>query len=199
MNSSSDAYKTIKAASMAEIKEKGSRFIAYAYPIESEDEVKPLLEILKKEHFKAVHHCFAYKIGLDNDTFRANDDGEPSGSAGKPILNVILSKNLTNILIVVVRYFGGTLLGVPGLINAYKSASSDALDEAEIIDKTIDETIKIAFDFAQMNAVMKVMKEFQIKIIEQGYEDNQCTLSYSIRQSLAATVAAKIQKEMDGF
>jgi uncharacterized YigZ family protein len=200
MNSNSvDAFKTIKAASMAELKEKGSRFIAYAYPIESEDEVKPLLEILKKEHFKAVHHCFAYKIGLDNDTFRANDDGEPSGSAGKPILNVILSKNLTNILIVVVRYFGGTLLGVPGLINAYKSASSDALDEAEIIDKTIDETIKIAFDFAQMNAVMKVMKEFQIKIIEQGYEDNQCTLSYSIRQSLAATVAIKIQKEMDGF
>jgi uncharacterized YigZ family protein len=194
-----DAFKTIVEPCFAEYKDKGSRFIAYAYPIEHENEVKPLIDTLKKEHFKAVHHCFAYKIGLENEIFRTNDDGEPSGSAGKPIFNIISSKNLTNVLVIVVRYFGGTLLGVPGLINAYKSATNDALSKAQIIEKTIDEVHKISFDFTQMNGVMKVVKEFQLKIIEQDFEDGQSTLTYSIRKNLAKTVSEKIQKGFDGF
>jgi uncharacterized YigZ family protein len=115
-----DTFKTIRTPAEGIFKDRGSKFLAYAYPIEQENEVKPLVENLKKEHFKAVHHCFAYRLGLDRSNFRVTDDGEPSGTAGKPIFNTLLSQEITNILVVVVRYFGGTLLGVPGLINAYK-------------------------------------------------------------------------------
>lgn len=167
--------------------------MAYAYPIESEEEVKELIEPLKKEHFKAVHHCYAYRLGMDKTNFRVNDDGEPSGSAGRPILNTLLSKEVTNILVVVVRYFGGTLLGVPGLINAYKSATLEALEAAEIIEKTVNEVYNVSFDFVQMNDVMKIVKEFNLKIRNQVY-DNQCSMELEFRKTLTNQVVGKLEK-----
>jgi uncharacterized YigZ family protein len=164
-----DTFLTIKAPSEGEFKDKGSKFLAYAFSVSSVEEVKQQLDFLHELHPKAVHHCYAYRFGFEHEHFRANDDGEPSGSAGKPILNAIQSRQLSNILIVVVRYFGGTLLGVPGLINAYKSASLEAIDSAEIIEKVVVIEHEISFEFEQMNAVMKIMKTHSLKILEQGF------------------------------
>lgn len=186
-----DVFLTIKNPIESEFKDKGSKFIAFTFPVATVDEVKSNLDFLRELHPKAVHHCYAYKIGLDNNAFRTNDDGEPSGSAGKPILNAIQSKNLSNVLVVVVRYFGGTLLGVPGLINAYKTATLNALDEAEIIEKTVTVIHEIAFDFEHMNAIMKIMKTYSLRIIEQGYT-HQCTLRFEVRKSLEEIVLEKI-------
>lgn len=188
-----DTYKTIKGPVEGLFKDRGSKFLAYAYPIEHENEVKPLVENLKKEHFKAVHHCYAYRLGLDRNNFRVNDDGEPSGTAGRPILNTLLSQDITNILVVVVRYFGGTLLGVPGLINAYKSATVEALAMAEIYEKTVNDVYNVSFDFVQMNDVMKVVKEFSLKIRNQTY-DNQCTMELEFRKTLTNQVIGKLEK-----
>lgn len=187
-----DTFLTIITPSEGEFKDKGSKFLAYAFPVGSVEEVKFHLEFLKELHPKAVHHCYAYRIGIENENFRANDDGEPAGSAGKPILNAILSKNLTNVLVVVVRYFGGTLLGVSGLINAYKSATLDALDAAEFIEKTVDVVHEIAFDFEHMNAIMKIIKAHSLKILEQGFEDGKSTLRFEVRKSLEAIVLEKM-------
>ncbi len=192
-----DTYKTIKAPIEGLFKDRGSKFLAYAYPIEHENEVKPLVDNLKKEHFKAVHHCYAYRLGLDRTNFRVNDDGEPSGTAGKPILNTLLSHDITNILVVVVRYFGGTLLGVPGLINAYKSATAEALTVAEVIEKTVNDVYNVSFEFVQMNDVMKVVKEFGLKIRNQTY-DNQCTMELEFRKTLTNQVIGKLEK-IDGI
>lgn len=192
-----DTYKTIKAPVEGLFKDRGSKFLAYAYPIEHENDVKPLVENLKKEHFKAVHHCYAYRLGLDRTNFRVNDDGEPSGTAGKPILNTLLSHDITNILVVVVRYFGGTLLGVPGLINAYKSATAEALTVAEVIEKTVNDVYNVSFEFVQMNDVMKVVKEFSLKIRNQTY-DNQCTIELEFRKTLTNQVIGKLEK-IDGI
>lgn len=192
-----DTYKTIKAPVEGLFKDRGSKFLAYAYPIEHENEVKPLVENLKKEHFKAVHHCYAYRLGLDRSNFRVNDDGEPSGTAGRPILNTLLSQDITNILVVVVRYFGGTLLGVPGLINAYKSATVEALAVAEIYEKTVNDVYNVSFEFVQMNDVMKVVKEFSLKIRNQTY-DNQCTMELEFRKTLTNQVIGKLEK-VDGI
>lgn len=192
-----DTYKTIKGPVEGLFKDRGSKFLAYAYPIEHENEVKPLVENLKKEHFKAVHHCYAYRLGLDRNNFRVNDDGEPSGTAGRPILNTLLSQDITNILVVVVRYFGGTLLGVPGLINAYKSATVEALAMAEIYEKTVNDVYNVSFDFVQMNDVMKVVKEFSLKIRNQTY-DNQCTMELEFRKTLTNQVIGKLEK-IDGI
>ncbi len=192
-----DTYKTIKGPVEGLFKDRGSKFLAYAYPIEHENEVKPLVENLKKEHFKAVHHCYAYRLGLDRNNFRVNDDGEPSGTAGRPILNILLSQDITNILVVVVRYFGGTLLGVPGLINAYKSATVEALAVAEIYEKTVNDVYSISFDFVQMNDVMKVVKEFSLKIRNQTY-DNQCTMELEFRKTFTNQVIGKLEK-IDGI
>lgn len=192
-----DTYKTIKAPTEGLFKDRGSKFLAYAYPIEHENEVKPLVDNLKKEHFKAVHHCYAYRLGLDRTNFRVNDDGEPSGTAGKPILNTLLSQDITNILVVVVRYFGGTLLGVPGLINAYKSATVEALTMAEVYEKTVNDVYNVSFDFVQMNDVMKVVKEFSLKIRNQTY-DNQCTMELEFRKTLTNQVIGKLEK-IDGI
>jgi uncharacterized YigZ family protein len=159
-----DFYLTIAQTSVEEFKDKGSRFIAYAFPLQSKDAVKKILLELKKEHAKAVHHCFAYRIGIDGNNFRVSDDGEPSGSAGKPILNQIDSKQLTNILVVVVRYFGGTLLGVPGLINAYKTATSLALQTIPFVQKAIEANYELQFDYTQMNEVMIVVKQMNCSI-----------------------------------
>ena len=160
-------YETIAQASTAEFRDRGSKFIAYAYPIESIDEFKKLLQALKKEHPKAVHHCFAYRIGTDGNVFRVSDDGEPSGTAGKPILGQIDSKQVTNTLVVVVRYFGGTLLGVPGLINAYKTVTSLVLQVTPIIRKPIEKKYLIEFDYTRINEVMTLLKQFSCTIISQ--------------------------------
>ncbi len=192
-----DTYKTIKAPVEGLFKDRGSKFLAYAYPIEHENEVKPLVDNLKKEHFKAVHHCYAYRLGLDRTNYRVNDDGEPSGTAGKPILNTLLSHDITNILVVVVRYFGGTLLGVPGLINAYKSATAEALTVAEVIEKTVNDVYDVSFEFVQMNDVMKLVKEFGLKIRNQTY-DNQCTIELEFRKTLTNQVIGKLEK-IDGI
>ena len=163
-------YYSIDKTAVAEFKDRGSRFIAYAYPLKNAEEFKKILQGLKKEHPKAVHHCFAYRIGYDGNNFRVNDDGEPSGSAGKPILNAIDSKQLTNILIVVVRYFGGTLLGVPGLINAYKSAAAMALQLVPFIQYPIEIIYQLQFDYTVMNEVMMIVKQLNCSIIKQDYQ-----------------------------
>jgi uncharacterized YigZ family protein len=191
-----DTYKTIKSPSEGLFKDRGSKFLAFAYPIEHENEVKPLVDNLRKEHFKAVHHCYAYRLGFDKTNFRVNDDGEPSGTAGRPILNILLSNEITNILVVVVRYFGGTLLGVPGLINAYKSATSEALSSADILEKTVNDVYNVSFDFVQMNDIMKIVKEFNLKIRNQTY-DNQCSMELEFRKTLTNQVIGKIEKIND--
>jgi len=162
-----DFYQTIAQPSLAEFKDRGSRFIAYAYPVKTAEEFKEKLQALKKEHPKAVHHCFAYRLGLDGNNFRVSDDGEPSGTAGKPILGQIDTKGLTNTLIIVVRYFGGTLLGVPGLINAYKSAASMALQLTPFIQKPVTVKWQVTFDYTQMNDVMRWIKAFNCEVVEQ--------------------------------
>lgn len=188
-----DLYKTIKSPSEGLFKDKGSKFLAFAFPFKNESEVKNIIEPLRKEHFKAVHFCYAYRIGLDKTNFRVNDDGEPSGSAGRPILNMLLSKEITNILVVVIRYWGGTLLGVTGLINAYKSATEEALANAEIIEKTVNDVYRITFGYVQMNDVMKVVKDLDLKIKNQQF-DNQCVIEIEFRQNIASQVLGRFEK-----
>ena len=160
-------YYTIEQPSMAEFKDRGSKFFAFAYPAKDIDSCKKILAQLKKEHGKAVHHCLAYRLGVDGSTFRVSDDGEPAGSAGRPILGQIDSKELTNIMVVVVRYFGGTLLGVPGLINAYKTATALALQLAPIVQKPIEIKYELNFDYHQMNEVMMIVKQYNCSVTEQ--------------------------------
>ena len=162
-----DFYKTIGQPATAEFKDRGSKFIAYAYPVDTVEDFKKYLQLLKKEHPKAVHHCVAYRIGTTGNLFRVSDDGEPSGSAGKPILGQLDSKEVTNVAIIVVRYFGGTLLGVPGLINAYKTVSSLALQVIPIVHKQIELKYTIHFDYTQVNEVMMVMKQSNCTILQQ--------------------------------
>jgi uncharacterized YigZ family protein len=162
-----DFYNTIEKPSDAEFKDRGSKFIAYAFPIETADDFKQQLQVLKKEHPKAVHHCFAYRIGTDGNNFRSSDDGEPSGTAGKPILGQIDSKELINVGVIVVRYWGGTLLGVPGLINAYKASAAMALQVTPIVQKQVEVVYSIEFDYTQMNDVMMILKQFNCNILAQ--------------------------------
>ncbi len=159
-------YRTIEQPSVAEFKDRGSKFLAYAVEVTNLEEVRQRLKRLKEEHPKAVHFCYAFRIGTDGNLFRAADDGEPSGSAGKPILGQIDSAGLTDILIVVVRYFGGTLLGVPGLINAYKTAAQEALQSAVVIEKNIEATYSLEFAYTLMNDVMRVLKQHHVRIIK---------------------------------
>ena len=184
MNSSSkvenDCYLSIAAPSQGLYKENGSKFLAFAYPVEQEDQAMEIVANLKKEYFDARHHCYAYRIGLTGDKWRMNDDGEPSSSAGRPIYGQLLSNELSDILVVVVRYFGGIKLGVPGLIRAYKSATADAIANAEIIEKIAGEFFTITFDYLQMNDVMKVLKEMNITPISQSF-DLTCTMEVRVR------------------
>ena len=168
-NNSSDNsfYQTIEKESVAEFKDRGSRFLAYAFPISSADDFKKQLKQLKEEHPKAVHHCFAYRVGTDGNNFRSSDDGEPSGSAGRPILGQIDSKRLSNVAVIVVRYFGGTLLGVPGLINAYKTAASFALQVTPIIKKPVLINYRLQFDYTILNDVMRIIKKNDCVILRQ--------------------------------
>jgi len=162
-----DFYYTIEQPAVAEFKERGSRFLAYCYPVTTTDGCKTYLAALKKENPKAVHFCFAYRIGIDGNTFRVSDDGEPSGSAGRPILGQIDSKQLTNVLVVVVRYFGGTLLGVPGLINAYKTSTVLALQLIPIVQKAVEINYELNFDYHQMNEVMMIVKQYNCNVTTQ--------------------------------
>lgn len=163
-------FKTMAAATTAEFKDRGSKFLAYAYPVRTVQDVKEKLQLLKKEHPKAVHHCFAYRIGIDNTLYRANDDGEPSGSAGKPMLGQIDSVGLTNVLVVVVRYFGGTLLGVPGLINAYKTATADALAQADVVEQWVEDMYQIDFDYPVMGEVLYLLRQAEATIYKQDLQ-----------------------------
>ena len=160
-------FKTIETSAMAEFRDRGSKFIAFIFPVSDVNDFKARLADIKKEHPKATHYCFAYRIGLDGTNFRVSDDGEPSGSAGRPILGQIDSKQLTNVLIIVVRYFGGTLLGVPGLINAYKSAAALALQVTPVVQNPVLVNYRIQFDYTQMNEVMKVVKHFDCPVLKQ--------------------------------
>jgi uncharacterized YigZ family protein len=181
-----DTYKTIKkAVGDALYKEKGSKFIGYAYPVTTEDEIKVHLDELKKNHHSARHWCYAWQIGVENVQYRANDDGEPNNSAGQPIYGQILSKEITNVLVVVVRYFGGTKLGVGGLISAYKTTAKLILDDATIIEKTIDTQFKINFEYVDMNKIMRIIKEQMVEILHQKMELN-CEFIISIRKKNAA-------------
>ncbi len=186
-------YYTIEKPSVAEFKDRGSRFIAYAYPIQSADNFKKYLQLLKKEHPKAVHHCFAYRIGLEGNSFRVSDDGEPSGTAGKPILGQIDSKQIVNVLVVVVRYFGGTLLGVPGLINAYKTATALALQLTPVIQKQILVNYRLHFDYTKMNDVMIIVRQFGCEVIRQ---ENQlfCELEIGVPKGRVNEVEFKIKE-----
>jgi len=189
----SDTYKTIIAPTEGIYKEKGSKFLSFAIPVSSADEVKEIVKNYRKEYYDSRHVCYAYMLGADRKEFRANDDGEPSGTAGRPILGQINSRELTDILVIVVRYFGGILLGTGGLVVAYKEATTDALDQAEVIEKTVDETISIVFDYVLMNEVMRIIKDTNAQISSQNFED-QCAMQLSIRKQDAGLLSAKLAK-----
>lgn len=188
-----DTYRTIGQPSESSFRDRGSKFLAFAYPINSEQEIRDIVAKLKHEHPKANHHCWALRWSTDRSVFRLNDDGEPSGTAGRPILNTLLSRDLTNVSVVVVRYFGGTLLGVPGLINAYKTATEQALDNAPIVEKTVNDVYEITFGYAQMNDVMRVIKENDLQVLGQHF-DNICTIKVSIRKRHVEQALAYLQK-----
>jgi len=188
-----DTYQTIEKPAESIFRDRGSKFLAFAFPVSSEGELKNHLTILKSEHPKANHHCWAMRLTPDRSVFRLNDDGEPSGTAGRPILNTLLSQNLTNIAVVVVRYFGGTLLGVPGLINAYKTAAEEALKLATIVEKTVNDVYTIAFDYLQMNDVMRIIKDDNLMVTEQSF-DNNCSITVAIRQMQVNQTMAKLNK-----
>ncbi len=188
-----DSYFTIFAPVQSIYKEKSSKFLTYAYPVQSEEEITSHLEVLRKQHYDATHHCYAWRLGAKGERSRANDDGEPSSTAGKPILGQLLSREVTNCLVVVVRYFGGTKLGVSGLIEAYRDSTAQVLDESEIIECTVDVTVSIDFSYVVMNGVMKIVKEMQPKIISQEF-DNLCTMRLSIRESQSEMMISKLEK-----
>jgi len=188
-----DSYKTIENTSEGIFRDKGSKFIAYAYPIRGEEEVKPIIMNLRSANPKANHFCYAYRLTPNRSVFRVSDDGEPSGTAGRPILNCLLSEDLTNILIVVVRYFGGTLLGVPGLINAYKNASIEAIKASKVISKTVNDVYEAHFEYLQMNDVMKLSKEENLQILAQQFDIN-CILKFEVRKAQLNQVLSKFDK-----
>ena len=188
-----DTYRTIEKPAEGLFRDRGSKFLGFAYPIQSESGLKPIIAKLKSEHPKANHHCSALRLGIDRSVFRVNDDGEPSGTAGRPILNTLLSRDLTNIAVVVVRYFGGTLLGVPGLINAYKTATEDALNNAVVIEKTVNDFYTVHFDYLQMNDVMRIIKEDNLLIVTQNF-DTECSIQLSIRKTQVNQVMGKLNK-----
>lgn len=188
-----DTYQTITKTSEGIFRDKGSKFIGYAYPILNEADVKPIVLKLKAQHGKARHFCWALRLTTDRNVFKLNDDGEPSGTAGRPILNTLLSTDVTNILVVVVRYFGGTLLGVPGLINAYKSATIEAIKENEIVTKTVNDVYEVKFDYLDLNQVMKIVKEQDLRVINQNFDTN-CMLTFEVRKANLTAVLGKFEK-----
>ncbi|MEH0156944.1 YigZ family protein [Limibacter armeniacum] len=192
-----DSYLTLEGISEGLYKEKGSKFIAYAHRVRTEDDVKEIIQDYRKQYYDARHWCYAYILGADKIKFRANDDGEPSNSAGTPILNQIRSKELTDTLVVVIRYFGGTKLGVPGLINAYKTSTAEALDNAEIITEYLQKYINIRFEYPQMNDVMKVAKNFDLDFSNQTFEMD-CQIKFWVREKFFDEVKSKLE-DVDGL
>ena len=186
-----DSYKSIAAPSEGLFKDNGSRFIARAYPVETEEDVKEIVASLKKEFYDARHHVYAYRLGYKGDKFRANDDGEPSGSSGRPVLGQIDSNGLSDILVVVVRYFGGIKLGIPGLIRAYRTSTADALANAEIIEKIASKMFRIHFGYMNMNGVMKVLKDMGLEQKNQKF-DMECSIDTNVRLSLVDTFLERI-------
>ena len=190
-----DSYKTIKEKIVSEgyYTEKRSKFLAFAHHVETVDEVKEIIKQYRKKYYDARHCCYAYVIGAEGETFRANDDGEPSSTAGKPILGQINSHDLTNILIVVIRYFGGVKLGTSGLIVAYRTAAADAIEKCEIETRQVEEIIRYQFTYPMMNDVMRIVKEMSPKILEQNF-DNTCEIVLSIRKSEAENLSNRLKK-----
>jgi len=187
-----DIYRTIAAPAVGLFKDKGSKFLAFAFPVENEAEIKEHIQNLKKEYFDARHHCYAYRIGLNGELWRANDDGEPSSTGGKPILGQLLSMELTNVLVVVVRYFGGIQLGVSGLINAYRSAAAAALAQAQIVEKVAKEILTLKFPYLEMNRIMKLVKEEGLETLSQHF-DNECEITLAIPLSKKDRIAREFK------
>ncbi|WP_242927692.1 IMPACT family protein [Pontibacter vulgaris] len=187
-----DTYRTIAAPSEGLYKEKGSKFIALAYPVYSEEDVKEHLTELRKKYFDARHHCYAYSLGADKSRYRANDDGEPNHSAGDPILGQIRSADLSNVLVVVVRYFGGTKLGVSGLIHAYKTATAEAIANATIIEKHETALLQVHFTYPQMNDVMGLVKEYELAVRDQQFE-LECQMTLEVRKKLQAELTTRLE------
>ena len=188
-----DTYLTLEAAAEAASRERSSKFLAYAYPVRTEEEIREHLDALRKRHFDATHHCYAGRLGPRGERYRTNDDGEPSGTAGKPILGQLLSAEVTDCLIVVVRYFGGTKLGVPGLIAAYREAAAEALAAATVVERTVDREIRVDFPYMAMNDVMRAIKECQPTVRAQRF-DNLCTMELTIRESRAEELEERLKK-----
>ena len=175
------------------MRERSSKFLSYAYPVTDEEQIRAHLDALHKQYYDATHHCYAWRLGPHGELFRANDDGEPSGTAGKPILGQLLSHDITDCLIVVVRYFGGTKLGVSGLIQAYKEAAADVIAVSDVIEKTVDTTVRVDFSYMVMNDIMRIIKDENPQIREQIF-DNLCSMTLSIRQSKADMLIGKLSK-----
>lgn len=188
-----DTYKSIAGLSEGLFKDNGSRFIAKAYPVESEAEVREIVAAIRKEYHDARHHCYAYRIGLDGATWRANDDGEPSGSAGRPILGQIDSAGLSDILVVVIRYFGGIKLGIPGLIRAYKTSTADALSQAQVVEKVAGRWVTLRFPYDSLPVVMKTVKDLGLPQRGQSFQE-ECVLEVRVRRSLEQDFLERIEK-----
>lgn len=188
-----DIYRTIKDVASGEYSEKRSKFLAFAHPVINVDEVKEFVDYYQKKYYDARHCCYAYMLGPERKDFRANDNGEPSGTAGKPILGQINSNELTDILIVVIRYFGGIKLGTSGLIQAYKAAAIEVIQAADIIEKTVDEDVTFFFEYPFMNQVMRIVKEEEPIIISQGY-DNDCSMTLRIRKGCMSRLKSRLEK-----
>lgn len=191
-----DVYRTVEAEAEAIFKEKSSKFLAFAYPVSTEEQIRQRLDALRKKYYDATHHCYAWRLGAHGEAFRANDDGEPSSTAGKPILGQLLSNDLTECLIVVVRYFGGTKLGVSGLIEAYRLSAAAVIENSTITERTVDDRIEVRFSYMAMNEVMRVVKEMQPRIVEQNF-DNLCTMTLQMRRSRTGELLARMDK-VDG-
>ena len=188
-----DTYRTVAAEAEAACRERSSKFLSRIYPVRSEEEIRERLDALRRKYYDATHHCYAWRLGPRGEAFRSNDDGEPSGTAGKPILGQLLSNDITDCLVVVVRYFGGTKLGVPGLIAAYKESAAEAIAAAEIVERTVDRTVVADFPYVAMNDVMRVVKEEQPKVVSQTF-DNLCSMRLTIRESRAEALIEKLRK-----
>ena len=188
-----DSYKTIAKPAEGSYSEKRSKFLAYAFPVQNEQEVKQRLAEIQKKHWDARHHCYAYILGPRKDAYRLNDNGEPSGTAGRPIYGQLLSKDVTNTLVIVVRYFGGIKLGVSGLQNAYKVAAREALDAADIVERTIQETFRVTFEYVKMNDIMQILKDPEVQVLDrQSYM--QCVYTISVRQRDADRITEALRK-----
>lgn len=188
-----DTYLTVAAPAEAACRERSSKFLSYIYPVRTEEEIRERLDALRKRYYDATHHCYAWRLGPHGEQFRTNDDGEPSGTAGKPIYGQLLSNGLTDCLVAVVRYFGGTKLGVPGLIAAYRESAAGAIASARIVERTVDRLVRVDFPYTAMNDIMRTVKELQPEIRRQSF-DNLCTMELSIRESLAERLVERLRK-----